>query len=150
MNNKDLEIAFTLIDENGTGDFEGEKKLELIKKAEHELSLAFPSSYKQFLSKLGCGDIEGLEFYGIIDEDFKNSAIPNAVWLTLEERKNGLPQYLIIVYSLGDGSFYAIDTRETNKEGENPIVHYSIDGKIKKVKENYGSFFLHELMTVLY
>jgi len=91
MSFKELETAFNLVHEHGYGDFEGEKALSLINKAEKTLGLVFPPTYKKFLAKLGCGDIEGLEFYGLINDDFINSNIPDAIWLTLNERKSGLP-----------------------------------------------------------
>jgi len=148
MGVKDLELAFDLIDEFG-GDFEGEKPSTLIKKAEKELGLVFPPSYKAFLSKYGCGDIEGLEFYGLIGEDFQNSGIPDAIWLTLEQRKLGLPEYLVLVYATGDGVFIALNTRDINRNGEGAVIAYDTNGNTAKVAEGFGEFLLAELKTVL-
>lgn len=149
MSLKDLEDAFDLIDENG-GDFEGEKDEALIVKAEKALGLAFPPSYRKFLSVLGCGEIEGLEFYGLIGDDFENSSVPDAIWLTLDERKSsGLPGHLILVYATGDGTYYALDTSQKGSNGECPVVAYDLNGGTTHVADDYGAFLLSELQTVL-
>ena len=149
MSLQELESAFDLIEENGGGDFEGEKEASLIKGAAKALGLVFPPTYKEFLAKFGCGDIEGLEFYGLINNDFKNSSVPDAIWLTLDARKSGLPDYLILIYATGDGGYYALDTSQACENGECPIVSYELDGKVNKVADDYGSFLLAELKTVL-
>ncbi len=149
MSLSDLDKAIELIEEYGGGDFEGGKDQAIIEKAENVLEVEFPPTYLKFLSTLGAGDIEGLEFYGVINEDFENSGIPDAVWLTLNERKHGLPKHLIIIYSAGDGTYYAIDTSQINSHGESPIVSVDTMGKINKISDDFGSFLLSELQTVL-
>ena len=148
MGLKDLNEALDLIDEHG-GDFDGKKDLSLIKKSEIALNLKFPPTYKKFLTILGCGDICGLEFYGVINDDFDNSSIPDAIWLTLNERKAGLPDNLIIIYSAGDGLYYALDTNNVDANDENPVIAYDTNGNTKKISDNFGSFILSELKTVL-
>jgi len=143
-----LNTAFDLINDYG-GDFEGVKSPGLIDKAERALGLKFPPTYRKFLEVLGCGDIDGLEFYGVINDEFENSSIPNAIWLTLDERKAGLPNNLILVYGAGDGTYYAIDTSQVDDEGESPVVAYSVDGKTEKISDDFGSFLLSELRTIL-
>ncbi|CAG9001018.1 MAG: hypothetical protein CENE_03026 [Candidatus Celerinatantimonas neptuna] len=145
----DLNEAFQLISDFG-GDFEGEKDIALIEKAELALNLKFPPSYRIFLKTLGCGDIEGLEFYGLIDGNFESSSVPNAIWLTLYERKaSALPDHLVLIYGVDDGTFYAVDTKITGLNGENPIVRYRADGVTEKVADSFGSFLLSELKTIL-
>ncbi|MEC7703213.1 MAG: SMI1/KNR4 family protein [Pseudomonadota bacterium] len=148
MSIQDLEKAFELIYHNG-GDFEGEKDNTLITKAERALGVVFPPTYKKFLRTLGCGDIEGLEFYGLIKADFENSSIPDAIWLTLNERKSGLPIHLILIYSIEGGVYYALDTSEITENGEYPVVTYELNGNTQKIADDYGSFLLKELQTVL-
>ena len=148
MKSNDLYKAFELIDKNRS-DFDGEKSEELIKKAEKALNLSFPPSYRNFLKVLGCGNIMGLEFYGLTNDNFVNSAIPNAIWLTLDERRLGLPNHLVLIYGVGDGSYYAIDTNTKFVGNENPIVHYSFGEITCRIADNFGSFLLEELQTVL-
>lgn len=148
MNIQDLNTAFELIEENG-GDFEGEKDISLIEKAQSVLGVTFPPSYVEFLKSYGCGDIEGLEFYGVINDDFENSSVPDAIWVTLDERKSGLPHNLVIVYAAGDGTYYALDTSKLDDNGECSVVSYESNGNLEVIADNYGSFLLDELKTVI-
>ena len=148
MGLSDLNVAFKIVERNN-GDFEGPKSDELICKAEAALGLKFPPSYRRFLEVLGCGDVAGMEFYGLINDEFVNSSVPNAIWLTLSERELGLPRELILVYGAGNGDFYAIDTSSVDEYGENPIVVIQINGDIKKIFDSFGSFMLSELKTIL-
>jgi hypothetical protein len=59
----------------------------LVLKAESALGLKFPPTYRKFLLEYGCGNIFGMEFYGVVDDNFINSSIPDAIWITLNERK---------------------------------------------------------------
>lgn len=149
MSLEDLQEALDLIDELG-GDFEGEKSTSLLNKAEGALDLTFPPSYRTFLTTLGCGDIEGLEFFGLIGEDFENSGVPDAIWLTMEERKaSGLPSYFVLVYARGDGVYYALDTSRSNNDGECPVVSYNGSGEYTEIANSYGEFLLSEIKTIM-
>ena len=107
------------------------------------LGINFPESYKYFLESLGCGDIYGQEFYEIIKEDFINSSIPDAIWITLKMREeSGLPNYLVIVYFGGDRDYYAIDCQDLN---EAPVICWmpggsTKDGSYTKVAKDFGFF----------
>ena len=148
MSFQDLEKALKLIEDNG-GDFAGKKSDDLIAKAEQALVLKFPPSYKQFLNKLGCGGIEGSEIFGVIDENFEKAGIPDGIWLTLDERKSGLPEYFVVVSEVGDGAYYVLDTSQVDVDGECPVVTYEINGSSEKVADDFGSFLLSELQEVL-
>jgi hypothetical protein len=144
-----LDKAFEIINENiEIADFEGEKDEYLIQLAEKMLGISFPESYRKFLTKLGCGDIAGEEFYGIIDDNFETSTVPNGIWLTLNQRKSSnMPENLLIVYSLGDGSYYALDISKKAQNGDCPVVRW-IPGLSKKgekldvIAVDFGEFFL--------
>lgn len=143
MSDLTLMKAFNFIDESN-GDFDGEKPQSLIEKAEKTLGLYFPRSYKAFLQKYGCGDADGVEFYGVINDDFENSSVPDAIWLTLEERKTGLPNHLVIISSSGDGSYYALDTSKMIGH-ECPVILVGIDGDETVTHENFASFVTSSL-----
>lgn len=149
MNNTNIIKAFKLIENNiELSDFIGSINSELILKAEEILNLKFPYSYKQFLSKYGAGDINGFEIYGIIDSDFINSSIPDAIWCTLDERKNGLPSNLIVIASLGDGNYYVINTNVI-ENSESPIYIYTISGELEFIYEDFSIFLLSEIKKIL-
>ena len=65
MSIQNYEEAKRLIEESGDGDFEGIKPLSLVVKAEAALGIRFPPSYRRFLLEMGCGDIRGMEVFGL-------------------------------------------------------------------------------------
>lgn len=73
----------------------------LIEQAEAALNLRFPPSYRSFLKRYGTCAFGGSEYYGIVDDDFVNSSIPNGIWLTLVERKSSdLPSSLRVRFEI--------------------------------------------------
>lgn len=111
MSVADYRAATELIERDGGGDFVGPRPDVLVADAEGALGLPFPAEYRAFVSDLGAGDVGGQEFFGIVDANFVDSSIPDAVWLTLRERQDsGLPGHLILVHATGDGGYHAVDT----------------------------------------
>lgn len=102
--------TMAIIAQHQDADFHGAKEESLIVLAEKTLNVKFPEDYKLFLKELGCGDIAGQEFFGIIDSDFINSSIPDAVWITLQERlESKLPDNYVLIGETGDGDYIALD-----------------------------------------
>lgn len=147
MSFDDLKYAFDLIEANpDQADFEGAKDERLIARAEEALGLSFPPTYREFLRCYGCGDIAGQEFYGLLTDNFTNSGLPDAIWLTLKQRKaSGLSPNLIVVYSTGEGSYFALDCAGKNGGEECPVVAW-IPGESKQsdalevVAKDFGIF----------
>jgi len=134
--------------------FSGPKPPELLDSAELALGVALPPTYRAFLTEVGCGDIAGCEFYGVIDDNFENSSIPDAIWLTLEERRaSGLPHSLVIVYEFGEGTYVALDTSKADKEGECPVVAWVPDlsdvQDLEVIAKDYGEFFVKTIRSNL-
>lgn len=151
-----LSEALALIAKNpDETDFEGARPEELILSAEKTLGLVFPPTYRAFLKALGCGDVAGEEFYGIIDADFENSGIPDAVWFTLEERKTGgLASSYVVIGALGDGELLALDTKGAAEGKEGPVLllpeGYSQPGAvIETLADDFGEFFLRTVKEAL-
>ncbi len=119
--------------------FYGPASEALIARAEGALGLAFPAS-------LGCGGIGGLEFYGLIDDDFEHSSVPDAVWLTLNRRRTtSVPDSLVLVSDTGDVGYYAIDVAQKDAHGESSVVEWwpgleGAEGNGRVVAS--GTFFL--------
>jgi hypothetical protein len=143
--------ARALIANAGGGDFEGPKPEALVAKGEAALGVRFPPSYRQFLLELGCGNVAGFEVYGLVDEDFTHSAVPDAIWLTLEERRlNGLDPRFIVIGALGDGTFDCLDTAHLDATGEAPVVQVSAEGDFPvKLADSFGEYFLAEVQDAL-
>ena len=144
---QNYEKAKELIDQSGGGDFEGAKPELLVSKAETTLGLKFPPSYRRFLLELGCGDINGVEVFGLINDNFEKSTVPNGIWLTLNERAaiNLDPAY-VIVGGGGDGTYYALDTKHVDGAGESQVIRLSVDGtQGETVAGDFGSYLLNEV-----
>ena len=150
MSTQNYEIAKRLIEEAG-GDFEGVKSEHLVAAAEGVLGIKFPPSYRLFLLEMGCGDINGLEIYGVINDKFENSTVPNGIWLTLNERKNiGLDRAYILIGDGGDGTYYALNTSNVNGSGECPVVRLSNDGKENEpVANSFGTYLLDAVKALV-
>ena len=119
--------------------------------AQKRLGVRFPPSYRQFLLELGCGNVSGFEVYGLVDDDFTNSSVPDAIWLTLEERRtNGLDPRFIVIGALGDGTFDCLDTVHLDGSGEAPVVQVSAEGENPvRLADSFGEYFLAEVQDAL-
>lgn len=142
--------ALDLIAAYDSSDFVGPIPEELIADAQSMLGIRFLPSYVLFLKELGCGDVGGVEFYGIVGDDLNVPGVPNAIWLTLEERKTGLPKSHIVVSGVGDGSFYAIDTSQGDENGESPVLIVGPGLDVQPSSDSFGAFMLDELQSVLH
>lgn len=152
MSYSDFLSACDLIERNmESADFVGPRDPQIIAAAERALQVAFPRSYREFLLRYGCGDIAGAEFYGVLTADFENSGVPDAVWLTMRERKwSPLPSSFVIVYALGEGSHSCIDCSQKNSEDESPVLVWPLGGpppgaKLELEAEDFGAFLLSKL-----
>jgi hypothetical protein len=147
MGMAELQEAFRIIENSSTADFDGKKDEALIDSAENFLGLKFPLTYREFLRTLGCGGIKGKEFYGVIDDDFESSSIPDAIWLTDNERKtSNLSKSLVLIGQSIEG-YYALDTARM-KNGECPVVDALPVGKPEEfevIASDFGTFFLNEI-----
>jgi antitoxin YobK len=144
MSMADLERAIELIQVSGGGDFSGPRTEDQVVYAEQALGVEFPPTYRRFVRRLGSGGIFGEEFYGVVSGAFGNDGVPNAVWVTLNDRRlSNLPDSLVIIGATGDGGSYAIDLSEQYADGESPVVEWSYDSPPFKriVADDFGVFF---------
>jgi SMI1-KNR4 cell-wall len=140
----DYERAVALIDEHSeSADFAGPRPRDLIDLAERALDLRFPPTYRRFLSEYGAGSIGGTEIYGVIDGDFENSSVPDAVWHNLTLRQEGYGEGLFSFYAIGDGEELCLDTSRVRPGGEMPVVGVSFgsDGR-RDIAPDFGRAFL--------
>ena len=79
--------------------------------------------YQKFLKRYGCGGVGRLDLYGVINKDTVNSSVPDAIWLTIDERKvSNLHPELVIISGDGMGNDYCLNCVNVNKEGESSIL----------------------------
>jgi hypothetical protein len=153
MGNEKIIKAFRIINDNKniSSSFHGKISEKLIVKAEKYLEIKFPNSYREFLLEHGNGFFNGREFYGIVNEDFINSSIPDGIWLTMDERINFNLDKSLILIEQSIEYYYAIDTSRTIND-ENPIIDV-IPGLKKEecniIANDFGSFFLNEIKQSL-
>jgi hypothetical protein len=145
----DYKKAKELIRDSDEGSFVGSIEESIIAEAENALGLKFPPTYRQFLADFGCGDIYGNEIYGIIDSNFQKSAIPNGIWLTLNERQKAkLPKSLILIAQGYDG-YLALDAMQENKEEDFAIIEWvggNENNKNEAIYADFGAYFLKIVM----
>jgi len=149
------ELVRELLDKSlGVSTFVGPKTGRLIKLAEERLSLKFPDTYHHFLLEYGAGGVGGVEFYGVVQEEFEQSGYPDVVWLTLKGRREwDLPEYLLPVYDLGDGELYCLDFRK--KVGDEVKVvgftpgYSTPEQSLDIVAEDFGKLFLDQVKLAL-
>jgi len=148
MSHDDLNAAFSFIEgRTEVADFDGAKPEYLILLAEDVLGIEFPPTYRLFIKKYGCGGIDGSEFFGLIGPNFESSGVPDVVWITLDLRRSSLlPDSLIPVYALGNGSYFAIDRSIKSTNSESPVVFWDAgsppEDRREDVAEDFGQFML--------
>ncbi|MEA3497873.1 MAG: SMI1/KNR4 family protein [Campylobacterota bacterium] len=84
---------------------------EIIEDTQKQLGIFFGKEYREFLKEFGCLSVEYLEFYGICGS---NSSAPNMLYVTLKFREE-MPSFskeLIVIYEVGEGSFYCVDKND--------------------------------------
>ncbi|WP_243015124.1 SMI1/KNR4 family protein [Brevibacillus borstelensis] len=132
--------------------FAGARTEELICLAEEAIGYKFSPIYRDFIKKFGAGNFGSQEVYGVIDEDFENSSVPDAIWYTLTEREEiNLPQNLLVIYDSGGEEQFCLDFSNLNERNEPKVVSF-IPGqpltaqKYETVAEDFGDFLL-DLVT---
>lgn len=152
MSMLDLEKALLIIKNNpDEGFFAGLKADDLIQKAEKALGLYLPPTYRRFVSELGAGDIAGQEFYGVIDDDFYESSVPDGIWCTLHARKTyDLPDDLIIIGAIDDGSYIVLDAHKDNKEDEASVMIWREPNEdVDILHTDFGEYLLDRVYEAL-
>jgi len=149
MSRVNYEIAMKNIEENMSACFfAGEKTEGLIKKAELALDFKFSPQIRAFFRKFGAGSIGSEEIYGVINDDFVSSSVPNGVWFTLIERKEiNMPKHLYVVFDTGSDEFICQDYSNMNDDGEPRIVLYypGADNESQPyevVADDFGNYLL--------
>lgn len=156
MGTMELQRAYELIDTHRTiADFAGPKDESLVDAAQNILGVSFPPTYLRFLLDLGAGNFGYAEIYGVIDEDFTAPSVPDAIWLTLRDRIDfGLPQHLVHILDVGDGTSFFIDTGTVEHDGECPVVSlmlsYPLDVQQPNIVEaDFGKLLLRVVQEVI-
>lgn len=133
-------------------DFIGERTNELIKLAEEKLGVKFTGLYLDYLQTFGAGNFGSQEIYGIINDNFENSSVPDAIWYTLTERKEiNLPNNLLIIYDTGSDELYCLDFNQLDEKGEPKVVSFVPGIELESqryeiIANDFGDFLLDLVM----
>lgn len=126
-------------------------KDSFIQDGEKFLNVVFPKSYLAFLKDYGFCSLGGREIYGIIDNQFEDSSIPDAIWLNYRNRTDfDQPEHIIVISDVGEGSYYALDLSQMNDQQECPVVIWPSGGyeetpELEIVAPDFGTWFLNEV-----
>ena len=156
MSMQDFERALQLVRASSESDFVGPRSESLVGRAECVLGLRFPPAYRHFLLELGCGDIAGQEFYGLVGDNFDDGCVPNGIWVTLHQRKYpDTPHEIVVVGSSGHGSFFfVLDAARRTPDGECPVAEWRPGSGVNPancqvIAEDFGAFFLMLIQEAL-
>jgi len=132
----------------------GKRSLELVMLAEKVLGLTFPNFYRQFLLDFGAGSVGGMEIYGIINDDFVNSSVPDAIWYTLNlRRETKIPHDYVVIAAVGDGRIFVLDTDNTQMvEGQMHLYYPGLlpsEQPDEKVSSEFSTWFYEEVKREL-
>jgi hypothetical protein len=128
--------------------------VETILAAEKELGFKIPPLHRRFLTEFGHLKFGGTELHGTASDP-----LHNIIEQTSEQRGYGLPMHFVVVASLGDGEYAAIDTRSWQRqffsrrdkcqvflwEPENP----NSGEQLGRLAPNFGWFFYHQVIGAL-
>jgi hypothetical protein len=123
-------------------DFDGPKDDDLIVAAEQALRLTFPRDYRRFVAELGAGSFGGTEVYGVIDADFVNSSIPDAIWNTLTLRERGLPPNIVAFHATGNGEELGLVSDTPSGGPVIAVLPGADDADPEVVADDFGSWLL--------
>jgi len=123
----------------------GKRKKKLIDLAQEELGIIFSPQHRDFLRSYGAISFGATEICGLVNENFNKPSASDVVWNTLEERKNGLPSKLCLVYRFGNGDLFCLDYNSLNTDGEPRVVSYRHDSEkedqeYEVIAEDFGDF----------
>lgn len=148
MGIREFEEALAIVEDHlDEADFEAQPE-DRVDRAEQALGVRFPPTYRRFLLELGAGGIGSQKIYGLVNDDFADTRPPQAVGLTLQLRRAGqISDSVVVIYNLGQGSYYALDTARLGPGGEVPVVGFtpglsSPSDELEVVAPDFGTFFL--------
>lgn len=139
--------ALSLVQERtDLADFGSPASAEEISDSELSLGVVLPKSYKTFLARLGAGDFDGHEFYGLISGNLRAEGVPNMLWLTQTMRKEmPWPPFQIPVYSTGTGSWVSLLCEENSPDFGRVCLLDPLGQFLKFEHADFAEFFYERI-----
>lgn len=138
----DFESLTTFIDKNKElDDFTGGANESQIILVQNELGVAFPESFKWFLTTYGSGGLFGVDILGVA----KANRVP-IVTNTKNFRDLGLDKGLVVIENAGEDA-YCLNTKEM-EDNECPVVAWNKQGGLDdyNTANNFYEFITQRLL----
>ena len=134
------------LDINDIFDMPRRDNSNLILQFEEKFNVKLPDDYKFFLLKYGSGGMDDFDFFGI-ESKKDNIDMCTVALITLEYRKKGMPDSLVVIEYNGD----YVTCIDTLKDSDNQIVTWSWldNGKVLKKANNFEKYFIEKLEDCL-
>ncbi|MEU3981702.1 SMI1/KNR4 family protein [Streptomyces sp. NPDC026672] len=120
---------------------------EMIARAESELALVFPPSYRHLIEEFGTWDVPPTEFLGVYQTPAGGEELLGTPAYTKADREAlGLPHHFMVVMHDDVWGVVVLDTSQPDKDGEYPIFAWNpgvLDGGLmEKIADSFGEFAL--------
>lgn len=121
---------------------------DLIARAEREMGLTFPPSYRLLIEEFGTWEVPPTEFLGVYRTELAGDVLLGSVAHTLDTRSAGLPPELMVVLLDDVWMRVVLDTSRPDEDGEYPVFAWNpgvLDGGlVERLADSYGEFALAE------
>jgi hypothetical protein len=122
---------------------------ETIARAEREMGLTFPPSYRLLIEEFGTWDAPPTQFLGVYRTEAAGDVLLGSVTETLDARAEvDMPHELMVVLLDDVWLFAVLDTSRPDEDGEYPVFAWNpgvLDGGLmEKIADSFGEFALQE------
>jgi antitoxin YobK len=127
--------------------FTGGMAEEDIARAEAELGVPFPPSFRYFVAELGSCQCGSIELKGVNRTPRGGDRLRGTVSATLETRDDDrFPRELLVIEYDGMGGIISLDSAQSNADGEYPVVAWDpgadARGGPERLADDFGSYAL--------
>ncbi|WSQ11257.1 SMI1/KNR4 family protein [Streptomyces sp. NBC_01231] len=127
---------------------------EVIARAEAEMGLVFPPSYRRLIEEFGTWDVPPTEFNAIYQTPGMGEELLGTPAFTREDRAElGLPQHFMVVMHDDVWHVVVLDTSQPDADGEYPVFAWNpgvLDGGLmERIADSFGEFALKECQEKL-
>lgn len=141
------ELAELISDNPDECNFTGGMSPADIARAEAELGVSFPPSFRYFVSELGSCQCGSIELKGVNRTPRGGDRLRGTVSATLETRDDErFPPTLLVIEYDGMGGIISLDSSVSNEDGEYPVVAWDpgaeARGGPERLAEDFGTYAL--------
>ncbi|MFD5077790.1 SMI1/KNR4 family protein [Streptomyces sp. NPDC058371] len=121
----------------------------VISRAESEMGLSFPPSYRRLIEEFGMWAVPPVEFPGVYQTPAGGDKLLGSPAYTLEDREAlGLPPHFMVVMHDDVWDVVVLDSSQPDQDGEYPVYAWNPGvlegGLMEKLADNFGKFTLNE------